>query len=98
MTNTRGLIPAARMHRAADYMHIAESEVATMLVGLRLAREFPEVAEDVLICMAASPYMGADSMDLLNRVARYIATGESGDARTDYAIENAPKREKKADL
>lgn len=94
MTFERGLIPTARMLNAANYMQVVDSEVASMLVGLRLAREFPEVAEDVLIHSAISPHMHAEHLDLLNRVARYIATGTTGDDRLDFVIEHSERKKK----
>lgn len=92
MTFERGLIPTVRMLNAAHYMQSANSEVASMLIGVRLAREFPEVAEDVLIHSAISPHMEAQHLDLLNRVARYIATGSTGDAGLDFVIEHSQRK------
>ena len=93
MTFERGMIPLARMLRAGNYLHMANSEVATMLVGMRLARQFPEVAEDALIASAVSPFMEADHMDLLNQLASYIATGTTGDAALDFTIEHSERTE-----
>lgn len=85
-----------RVIRGVTWLHGsgATPPVSSFMLGIRLAREFPDVAEDILLAMATSPEMSGDALGFITQVERWIATGHSGNWQLDYVLEHMqPQRE-----
>ncbi len=84
---TAELVPLERLRRAGRLLRRSDTDMLSVLVGIRLAREHKATAEDIIITLGQT--YPPEQREFLAQMVRFIADGTTGNPMLDYSIEHA---------